>query len=80
MVFASLCFVVLCCVVLCCVVLCCVVLCCVVLCCVVFAGGGAYVVGIVFFIWGQYRPIYHSVWHLFVCLGTTLRPQSTLHY
>jgi len=36
------------------------------------AGGAAYVIGIVFFIWGQYKPIYHSVWHLFVMLGASL--------
>jgi hypothetical protein len=34
------------------------------------AGGAAYVTGIVFFIWGISRPIYHSIWHLFVVLGT----------
>jgi hemolysin III len=33
------------------------------------AGGAAYVTGIVFFIWGMSRPIYHSIWHLFVVLG-----------
>ena len=29
-------------------------------------GGAFYLIGIVFFIAGVYRPIYHSVWHLFV--------------
>lgn len=33
------------------------------------AGGAAYVVGIIFFIWGIKIPIYHSIWHLFVVLG-----------
>lgn len=34
------------------------------------AGGAAYVVGIIFFIWGIKIPIYHSIWHLFVMLGS----------
>lgn len=36
------------------------------------AGGAAYVVGIFFFIKGETKPIYHSVWHLFVILGASL--------
>jgi hemolysin III len=32
-------------------------------------GGAAYVVGIYFFIKGETKPIYHTVWHLFVILG-----------
>ena len=32
-------------------------------------GGAAYIFGIIFFIWGMSRPIYHSIWHLFVVLG-----------
>ena len=36
------------------------------------AGGAAYVVGIIFFIKGEKKPIYHSVWHLFVILGAAL--------
>lgn len=36
------------------------------------AGGAAYVCGIVFFVWGVTKPIYHSIWHLFVVLGATL--------
>lgn len=36
------------------------------------AGGAAYIVGIFFFIRGESRPIYHSVWHLFVMLGAAL--------
>jgi hemolysin III len=36
------------------------------------AGGAAYIVGIFFFIKGETKPIYHSVWHLFVILGAAL--------
>ena len=35
-------------------------------------GGAAYVVGIVFFVMGEYKPIYHTIWHLFVVLGASL--------
>jgi channel protein (hemolysin III family) len=35
-------------------------------------GGAAYVFGIVFFILGEYKPIYHVIWHLFVVLGAVL--------
>ena len=35
-------------------------------------GGAAYVVGIVFFVLGEYKPIYHTIWHLFVVLGASL--------
>lgn len=33
------------------------------------AGGAAYIVGIFFFIKGETKPIYHTVWHLFVILA-----------
>jgi hemolysin III len=36
------------------------------------AGGAAYVLGIVFFVLGELKPIYHVIWHLFVLLGATL--------
>ncbi len=29
-------------------------------------GGGLYVTGVVFFIWGDKVPIYHTVWHMLV--------------
>lgn len=32
-------------------------------------GGGAYLFGIIFYILGEIRPIYHTVWHLFVIAG-----------
>lgn len=35
-------------------------------------GGGAYIFGIIFFILGEVKPIYHCVWHFFVILGATL--------
>lgn len=35
-------------------------------------GGVAYVVGIIFFVLGEYKPIFHTVWHLFVVLGAGL--------
>jgi predicted membrane channel-forming protein YqfA (hemolysin III family) len=35
-------------------------------------GGACYLVGIVFFILGEYKPIYHVVWHLFVILAAAL--------
>jgi hemolysin III len=35
-------------------------------------GGGAYIFGIVFFVLGEYKPIYHVIWHLFVVLGAAL--------
>lgn len=35
-------------------------------------GGAAYVVGIVFFVLGEYKPIFHTIWHLFVVLGASL--------
>lgn len=35
-------------------------------------GGLAYVVGILFFILGEIRPIYHVVWHCFVMIGAAL--------
>ena len=35
-------------------------------------GGAAYVVGIIFFVLGEYKPIYHTIWHLFVVLGASL--------
>ena len=36
------------------------------------SGGAAYVVGIVFYILGEVRPIFHVIWHLFVLLAATL--------
>lgn len=35
-------------------------------------GGAAYLVGIIFFVLGEYKPIYHTIWHLFVVLGASL--------
>jgi hemolysin III len=35
-------------------------------------GGCAYVVGVVFFVLGSYKPIYHVIWHIFVMLGAAL--------
>lgn len=35
-------------------------------------GNLCYAVGIVFFLLGEYKPIYHVVWHLFVVLAATL--------
>ena len=35
-------------------------------------GGAAYVIGIIFFVLGEYKPIYHTIWHLFVVLGASL--------
>lgn len=35
-------------------------------------GGAAYVIGIIFFVLGQYKPIYHVVWHLFVVLAAAI--------
>jgi hemolysin III len=37
-----------------------------------FLGGVTYVVGIAFFIMGERRPIYHSVWHIFVIIAASL--------
>lgn len=34
-----------------------------------FLGGVTYISGIVFFILGEYHPIYHCIWHLFVVLA-----------
>jgi hypothetical protein len=31
-----------------------------------FTGGALYIIGIVFFILGEYKPIYHTIWHVFV--------------
>lgn len=36
------------------------------------AGGAAYLTGILFFVWGNYKPIFHVVWHVFVMLGAAL--------
>ncbi|CAM9912084.1 unnamed protein product, partial [Chrysoparadoxa australica] len=33
-------------------------------------GGAAYVLGVVFFIWGEHTPIYHCVWHVFVMIAS----------
>jgi hypothetical protein len=35
-------------------------------------GNVCYVVGIAFFILGEYKPIYHVVWHLFVVIAAAL--------
>ena len=35
-------------------------------------GGACYLVGIVFFILGEYKPIYHAIWHVFVILAAAL--------
>lgn len=35
-------------------------------------GGAAYTIGIIFFVMGEYRPIFHVVWHVFVVLGACL--------
>lgn len=35
-------------------------------------GGACYLIGIIFFILGEYKPIYHVVWHLFVILAAAL--------
>lgn len=35
-------------------------------------GGGFYIVGILFFILGEYKPIYHVIWHLFVVCGAAV--------
>lgn len=35
-------------------------------------GGAAYVIGIIFFILGEIKPIYHVIWHMFVILGAAL--------
>jgi predicted membrane channel-forming protein YqfA (hemolysin III family) len=35
-------------------------------------GGVAYTVGIIFFALGEFRPVFHVVWHLFVVLAAAL--------
>ena len=35
-------------------------------------GNACYVIGIAFFILGEYKPIYHVIWHLFVVLAAAL--------
>lgn len=35
-------------------------------------GGAVYLIGVVFFILAEYKPIYHAIWHLFVVLAATL--------
>ena len=35
-------------------------------------GGAFYVIGIVFFILGEYKPIYHVVWHMFVVVAACI--------
>lgn len=35
-------------------------------------GGFFYIFGIIFFILGEYRPIYHTVWHIFVVIGAVV--------
>jgi len=36
------------------------------------AGGASYVIGIIFFVMGEMKPIFHVVWHLFVMAGALL--------
>ena len=35
-------------------------------------GGAAYIFGVTFFILGEYKPIYHTVWHCFVMLAAAI--------
>jgi len=35
-------------------------------------GGGTYIGGIVFFVLGEVKPIFHVVWHMFVVLAATI--------
>lgn len=35
-------------------------------------GNVLYAVGIIFFILGEYKPIYHVIWHLFVLVAAAL--------
>lgn len=35
-------------------------------------GGALYLVGIVFFVLGEYKPIYHCIWHVFVIIAATV--------
>lgn len=35
-------------------------------------GGFLYLFGIIFFLLGEYKPIYHSVWHLFVLIAAAV--------
>lgn len=35
-------------------------------------GGAFYLVGIIFFILGEYKPIYHVIWHVFVVIAATI--------
>lgn len=37
-----------------------------------FLGGGFYLSGIIFFILGEIKPIYHTVWHLFVVCAAAI--------
>ncbi len=43
-------------------------------------GGMAYIFGVVFFILGEIKPIYHIVWHMFVMLGSLLHWLCVYHY
>jgi len=43
-------------------------------------GGAAYVSGIVFFVLGSVRPVYHCVWHLFVMTGSVLHWFAIYYY
>jgi len=36
------------------------------------AGGFAYILGVPFFVYGEVKPIYHTVWHIFVMIGSLL--------
>ena len=35
-------------------------------------GGFAYIFGVIFFIAGEVKPIYHTIWHIFVMIGSCL--------
>jgi len=43
-------------------------------------GGMAYIIGVVFFILGEIKPIYHMVWHMFVMLGSLLHWLCVYHF
>lgn len=37
-----------------------------------FGGGMSYLVGVIFFVLGEIKPIYHVIWHLFVVFAATM--------
>ena len=43
-------------------------------------GGLAYIFGVIFFILGEIKPIYHMVWHLCVMLGSLLHWLCVYHF